>query len=207
MPTTKTISLYTFEELGDKAKDKARDWFRGLRDSSDLDSVIQDFAQICAILGIELGQQPYQTVGGDTRYEPAVSWNLGYSQSDFAGFDGKYTYAKGSAAALKKYAPQDAELHRIADELTKAQARHGYTLWAEMSYHHYYGQQVEVFQKDWAEVSDESFKAIKEAVRDLAQWLYKALRTEDEWQSDDEQIDENIEINGYTFREDGTRED
>lgn len=28
MVTTKTISLYTFDELSDKAKEKARDWFR-----------------------------------------------------------------------------------------------------------------------------------------------------------------------------------
>jgi hypothetical protein len=48
---------------------------------------------------------------------------------------------------------------------------------------------------------------ILEACKDLSRWLYSRLREEDEYMSSDEAVADAMEANGYTFREDGTRED
>jgi hypothetical protein len=213
MPITKTVTLYTFDELNDKAKEKARDWWRSCRDSQDLDCAIDDFEIICGLLGIKLKQREFKTIGGTTRSEPDVSWSLGYSQSDFASFDGFYQNKADAVQSIREYAPQDETLRGIAEGLEAIQKRNGGHLLATIKHHHYYGQQVETKLDDsheeteGKEVSDEDYKAVKCAVRELSAWFYNALRTEDEYQSSDKYIDESLEINDYTFREDGTRED
>ena len=44
-----------------------------------------------------------------------------------------------------------------------------------------------------------------EALRDLARWLYRQLRSEYEHQISDEAVDEIVSINEWTFKADGTR--
>jgi hypothetical protein len=44
-----------------------------------------------------------------------------------------------------------------------------------------------------------------EALRDLANWLYRALEREYEFLTSDEIVDENISANDYTFTAEGRR--
>jgi len=46
---------------------------------------------------------------------------------------------------------------------------------------------------------------IKKALRDFADWIYRQLEREYEYQTSDEQADEAIRANGYTFTEYGKR--
>ena len=46
---------------------------------------------------------------------------------------------------------------------------------------------------------------VKEALRDLARWLYGRLQNEYEHLTSDEAIDEMIRLNEYGFTEDGVR--
>lgn len=206
MPITVERTLYQFDELEDSAKETARDWWRSCRDGSDFDFVRDDFVTIAELLGITIDMHNVPLMGGGTRQEPSLSWSVGYCQSDYAAFDGRYTYRKGSVTAIKKYAPKDEELHHIASQLYKIQKENFYHLSARIKYHSYYGQQVDV-ENDKRQVTDATDSAITDAMRLLARWLYKSLRTEDEYQSADEQVDESMRIMEYTFNESGKREE
>ena len=55
MPMIVETQLFTFNELSDDAKEKAREWYRqGHLDDDWWDTVYSDFEAICEILGIAL---------------------------------------------------------------------------------------------------------------------------------------------------------
>ena len=46
---------------------------------------------------------------------------------------------------------------------------------------------------------------VTEALRDLANWLYRQLEQEYDHLTSDEAVDEALVVNGYTFTEEGRR--
>lgn len=214
MPVTRleTVTLYQYEELSDAAKQTARDWWReaSVNDLSD-EWDREDFERVAEILGVDLKTHEVTLYGGGKRRESNVWWSLGYCQGDFAGFDASYSYAKGSAKAIRAYAPQDTELHRIADALQAVQARNCYRITAKVTHSDRDGMTTEAETTtaagDWADLSYEANDAIGEAMRDLGAWLYSRIRAEDEYRNTEENIREAIEANEYTFDEDGNRRD
>ena len=158
-----------------------------------------------------LATTPVRLYGGGTRDKPQIWWTGFWNQGDGASFSGRYSYARGSARAIRAHAPQDAELHRIADELQAVQRRNFHQLHASISqsgrYCHEYTMAIEVERDSptWQPPTDGAEDAVIEALRDLARWLYRQLRSEYEHQTSDEAVDENLAINELTFTADGTR--
>lgn len=211
MARTETIvkTLYKFDELDESAKGRARDWFRaGALDHAWWDAVYEDAAACGAVFGIELRQKPVKLMNGTTRYDPSI-WFSGFSsQGDGACFEGTYSYAKGGAKKIRKHAPKDAELHRIADELQAVQKTNRYRLTASMSHRgHYYHSGCMSVSVDDNETRVEGWLQVEETVtqlmRDFADWIYRQLEKEHDWQLADEQVDESIRANEYEFTEDG----
>lgn len=209
MAIEKTITLYTFEELSERAKENARDWWKSCRDASDFEYVVEDFQRVAELLGFRLKDHPVKLMNGNTRSDPSVYWSLGYSQSDYAGFDAYYAHNKGSVAAIKAYAPKDERLHAIATSLVEAQRKHRFALEATIKHSSYYGMEVADTTVDGRYLYGEgdAEDIVKEAAKDLASWFYDQLEKEDEHLSSDEVVDETLAINDYTFTEDGQRED
>lgn len=126
--------VYTIDELIEPAKERARDWWRECLDDDWHQPVIDDFCQICKILGVELKTIARPPVGGGARAKPCV-WFSGFaSQGDGASFQGWYGYAVQSAKRIREYAPADVELHSIADRLQHIQRRNLYQLQATISH-------------------------------------------------------------------------
>jgi hypothetical protein len=205
-------SLYQFDELGESAKEKARDWYRQADAYDDYfsESVIEDAATIADLIGIDLRQKPVKLMNGTVRYDPAVYFSGFSSQGDGASFEGSYRYKKGAAKAIRAYAPQDRELHRIADELQALQARNFYRLRASIGtsgrYCHEYSMDVNVEYagddyRDVSAVEDD----VTELMRDFARWIYRALERAYDYENSDEAVDETIRANEYEFEEDGAR--
>lgn len=212
MPTEKTILLYEFDELDDKAKENARDWFRSVRDSTDLEFVVDDFARVAEMMGFEFRTHIVKTYGGMERHEPNIWWSLGYVQGDYAGFEARYSYAKGSILAVASYAPKDETLLAIARSLFEMQKANQYKITAAINFNERRGFSISEILRDGeymngsdAETHAES--VIHEACKDLSHWLYHQLREEDMAQCADDVVDENIRANEYTFTETGRRED
>ena len=111
-------AVYKYDELSERAQQKAREWYlEGGLDYPWWDYSYEDFARVAEILGIDLSQKPIPLMNGKYRYEPEIYFTDFYSQGSGSSFVGTYSYAKGAVAKIKQYAPQDEELHRIAQAL------------------------------------------------------------------------------------------
>jgi ATP-dependent protease HslVU (ClpYQ) peptidase subunit len=70
MPKQKITTVYQFDELSDKAKERARDWYReGTCDDTywrrlECESVIDDAATVAGFLGLDINQTDLQNHGG-----------------------------------------------------------------------------------------------------------------------------------------------
>lgn len=204
----KTIKLFSFDELDDRAKDRARAWYRdGIETDQYAESVIEDAAQCAEIIGIDLRTRRVKLMGGGTRLEPAVYWSGFSSQGDGACFEGFYRYVKGAAAKIRAHAPQDTDLHQIADDLQEVQRKYFYRLSAESThrghYHHSGTMQISVSNDSNRELTTDDEETVRQALREFADWIYGNLEKEYEYQTADEQVDESIKANEYEFDEDG----
>ena len=210
MPITLTKTAYHFDELSPAAKERARDWWRTLENQDfNTEYVVDDAQRMAEILGITFDTRPVKLMGGGTRYDPVVYWSGFSSQGDGACFEGRYRYAKGASKAIRAEAPKDAELHRIADALQAAQRKAFYRLKARCQHRgHYYHSgcmQVEVWDCDNEYAVSVDSDGITQALRDFADWIYRQLAAEYEWCMADEQVDDAITANEYTFDERGNR--
>ena len=204
--------VYSFDELTDDAKQKAIEkhwefvskWF-----SDDAEHIFEDAAAIADILGIDLKTRAVKLLGGGTRNEPCIYYSGFSSQGDGACFEGSYCYAKGSQKAIRDYAPQDKELHRIADELAAIQKPYFYRLEASAKHSgHYYHSgcmSVSAWHRDdqYRDIGDAEDE-LKEVLRDFANWIYARLESEYEYRTSEEQIIESIKANEYEFFADGS---
>jgi len=193
----KETKVYQFSELSEEAKakalDKCRHW--NVDDSFWYESIIDDVKDIGKILGIDI----------DNIYFSGFS-----NQGDGACFEGRYTYAKGAAKAIRAHAPKDETLHGIADALQAIQRKRFYSLYADTQQQgRYYHMNVDVRSERSVEYNnaadEEATDAITDALTDFAQWIYKSLETEYEYMTSDEAIAESFEANECEFTEAGER--
>lgn len=196
-------TVFQFDELNEQAKQKAREWYLSGYGMVDLGFVVDDFVYICEIIGLDLEYSSVMLMNGKTRQKPDVYYSIGYCQSDYAAFDGRWTYAKGCKKAIREYAPMDNELHKIVDAWCELQKRNFYQLRANCSERCGSQHVNEVYRYDDKEVDRETESEVGSLVDDLAGWLYSTLESEVDYQTKDETVDENIRANEYEFYESG----
>ena len=220
MPREVIKTVFKYEELSDEAKEKAREWYRGEDGGLDYewwDCVYDDFERICEILGIELATKPVRLMGGGTTYKPEVYFRGFSSQGDGACFAGRFRGKLDMVEKIKEYAPQDKDLHSIAECLfvdfvepynatcrvditTRGNYCHSHTM-------HFEFNEYEDSDGEWLPMEDRSRESVVEYnLRSLADWLYDKLEKEYEWLTSDEVVAENIIANEYEFDEFGNRE-
>ena len=212
MPRIIETVVYAIDELSDKAKEKARAWYRqdGLCDEW-YDFVYEDFGRICEILGVTLANRTMRLHGGGALDRAQIFWTGFWSPGDGASYEGAYCHARGSGKAIRAYAPKDAELHRIADALQDVQRRNVWQLHASIRqqgrHFHEYTMAVEVERDSPVRQppTDGAEDAVTEALRDLARWLYRRLREEYEHETSDEAVDEALSANDWAFTAEGKR--
>lgn len=208
MPTIIETKVYTFDELSDGARQKARDWYTEGNDF-DHESVYDMAAEAGKKLGISLRTKPVKLMNGSTRYDPAIYFSGFSSQGDGACYEGSYRFAYGAPKAVREEFPKDVELHRIADALLAVQRPAFYGLSATITtsgrYSHSGTMQVEVEHLASRDVSMTQSDEVTQLLRDFADWIYARLRDEYFYSTSDEVVDETILANGYTFTEAGRR--
>ena len=186
----------------------------------------EDFERVCTILGITLEQHAVRTVGGQTRYEPDIEFSGFWSQGDGAAWTGVYrawcwgagymnrinTYDT-APAKIREHAPHDEELHRIADELCLL-ARIYYPAYARVERAGRYSHSGTMRlarceprdgpgEDDYAEeVHSHVEETLTDLFRDLADWLYRQLEREYEYQTSDEAVWDTIQPNELDEEED-----
>ncbi len=211
MPTTKIITLYTFDELNSDAKEQAREWWRVCETQDfETDFMFEDFERVAEILGIELKTHAVNLYGGGTRQEPNI-WFSGFSsQGDGACFEGWYRYAKGAARKIRDYAPKDKTLHAIADSLQQIQKPALYGLTATIShrgqYFHAHSTTIDVDRDSTPCPTGDESETVAEQLHAFMNWMYRQLESEYFYRLENEQVDESILANDYTFNAIGNRE-
>lgn len=190
--TTRTI--YTFDELSEQAKEKARDWYRecAVDNSFWYECAMDDAKTIGAILGIGIDQ---------------VYWSGFWSQGDGASFTGRYQYRKGWRKVLRAHVGGDSlpAMERIGEALQAAQKPTMYSGTASIStsgnYCHAWTMRFDC-DVEYGDLGDFEL-VISEALRDYANWIYCQLESEYNYQTNDEAVEESIKSNGCEFDEQG----
>jgi hypothetical protein len=193
---TLKCTVYNYKELSEEAKLKALEHFADINVDGDFwyEYIFDDAKEVGKILGIDIKD---------------IYFSGFSSQGDGACFIGDYEYNKGCVKALKAYAPQDAELHKIAKGLQAIQKTNFYKLHAtiEKASHHYSHERtvsIRVMNRvgDW--VSESIENDVAELLRDLMRWIYDTLEKEYEFQTSREQIEGTIEANDFEFLSNGS---
>lgn len=209
MSRTISTTVYKFSELSPEAQKRTieanydfnvdyGDWH---------DGVTEDFEEVAKILGIEFDTYGTRLMNGKTRQDPRI-WYSGFSsQGDGASFEGCWTYSKGMSKKIREYAPQDTELHTIADKLTAIQKNWFYGIETRITksgnYSHEYTMRFEHFHVSNYSLPDTVTEEIEEAMRDTARWYYSALESQYDYLTSEEAIRESLEANETEFDEDG----
>ncbi len=191
---TTTRTIYTFDELSDAAKEKARDWYReGIAGDSYWHEWIIEYAKtIGAILGIDIDD---------------VYFSGFWSQGDGASFTGRYKYRKGWRKALRDHVGGNSlpALERIGEALQAAQKSTMYSGTARIStsgrYCHAWTMRFDC-DVEYGNYGDFEL-TLSEALRDYANWTYRQLESEYYYQNSDEVVDESIKSIEYEFDKSG----
>jgi len=192
--------LFQYDELNEKAQEKARDWMREgtCDDSFWYESTLEDFVTIAGYLGYEVKRD-------------RVFFSGFASQGDGACFEGTFRSANLKLDALKAYAPQDTELARIGNELASFVKDHPH-FYASIKHQGHYSHKYEtVFTCEDLNEEDEDITEAKtedefiELSRDLMDWVYRQLEREYDYQMADKQLIDTLRANEYEFTQDGTR--
>lgn len=212
----RSYKVYKFDELSDKAKEKAREWYREASQHDEWWDATYEDAKMCADrLGITFKTQTRTAINSKTHarreYQETCLFFSGFSsQGDGACFEGNYGPVENALEAIKDHAPVDGELHRIGRNLQIIQDQNGKAVIAMIKHRGHYNHSgcmdIDVERSDGEELADGAADAVTQLLRDFADWIYKQLRTEYDWRQADEQVDENIKANDYAFLGDGTRD-
>lgn len=201
---TKITTVYTFDELSDSAKEKARDNYRTNNLDYDWWDSVYEMAETAAdLLGISI----------DTKGKhgtPAIYFSGFCSQGDGACFEGSYRYRVGWKKAIKaEFGPGDVrkELLEIGQRLQDAQKGFGRNLVATTKQRGHYQHSgcmvvdVEHQSERYLELGDNE-QELRDALRLFADWIYDRLEAEHDYLQSAECIDVALK-DGMEFTEDG----
>ena len=212
MPEVIETIVYAYDELSPAAQEAAKDWYRDTAPSHGWwEPVYEDFAMICACLGIQLKTRNTARHSQPESGQPCVWFSGFWTQGDGACFEATWAYARGASLAVRAYAPQDCKLHGIADRLQEIQRRNIYQLVADIDHQGRYcheGTMVITVERDshcGQAPTHDAEEAVTDAMRDLACWLYRQLEAEYDDITSDSAVKAAIIANAYTFTVSGRR--
>lgn len=221
---------YTFDELSDKAKEKARDaWRRHALDYDWWSYTYEDAVRIGALMGFEVGIH-VSTLPSGRRYSKPDIWFSGFScQGDGCCWSGVIATEKlqGAMARVAAEVGTDDELvdlARVAEDLfgeiasiaainRLAPDDDDDTDDTNAGVHIGMGIPITGTERSYSSrydsshmlinISDELEKAVNKLAQYFADWIYKQLEAEHDHLLSDEVIDEGIDNAGLSFDEDG----
>ena len=186
------VEVFTFAELSDDAKERAREWFRqGIEfdAGNTIECTILDAAKM---LGITIDRPRSRRTGY------AVDWD---TNPIGAAFVGGWRASDVKPGAIEKEWPRESVLHVIARDL-EAVAAEFPDAYANCDTGRGCFQRVEAYAEaadDPDDCADAAEQAIVDALQSFAHWIGSTIAAEMEYQFSDECVDELIEANGYEF--------
>lgn len=190
------IEVFSFDELSESSKDRAREWFRqGIE--FDSTNVIECMVIPAAtMLGITIDRPRGQRTGY------AVDWD---TNPIGAAFVGSWRAADVKPGAIEKEWPRESVLHVIARDL-EAVAAEFPDAYADCDTGRGCFQRVEAYAEageDSDDCGDDVAQLVVDSLTSFAHWMATTIAAEYEYQYSDECVNESIEANGYEFTENG----
>lgn len=187
---TITREYRTFEELNESEKQDAleehRDW--NVSDSFWYEHAYEHAKEIGALIGFDIDR---------------IYFSGFWSQGDGACFEGDLAYTKNRVQSVREYAPNDTELHGIAQAWADLQKRHFYQIAAKVKqsghYVHEYCTSFDVWRGD-EYASGDLEESVQEIARDFMRWIYGRLESEYEYYTSDECVAESLIANEVEFQ-------
>lgn len=217
MPKVRRTTVYQFDELSERAKERAREWYRnGALDYDWWGQVYEQAGEAADLLGLDICQKPVKLMSGKTRMDPSIWFSGFYCQGSGSAYDGTW-YARDLASEkLKAEWPKDTALHTIADALRKVKdtfprafayvkSCRDTSIDVEVTLYEADAYDEEEEKEPTQEVYSEHEEMVIEALRDFNHWIFRSLEQEYEYLNSDEQVDESIRANEYEFTEEGER--
>lgn len=198
---TQQITTYTFDELSEPAKQRARDWFResSCGDNFWSECTLEEAEREGQLLGIDFARTD--------RNEARIYWSGFWSQGDGACFEGTWSASNVKAEKVAEGwgdDPATKEIKRIAGVFAEIAREYPQAYFRVTHRGHYQHENCTVF--DVCMVKERAAEdALIENARDFMRWIYRQLEKEWEYQNADAQVDENIRANEYEFTAEGCR--
>jgi len=126
-----------------------------------------------------------------------------WSQGDGACFVGTYQHNPDAPRVIREYAPQDKDLHRIADQLSVLGSGFTVTITHSGRYCHEYCTRFEFSFDTERGDADDIEEDVKYWLRAFMRWTYRQLEKEYEYLTSDEAVRETLAANEYEFDADG----
>ena len=219
MPRVIEKTVFKFDELNDRAKEKAREWWRqGC--CQDWEPNFWEFEDCAKKLGIEFAKRKRQCQAPNI-YDPDINYSVG-DRGEFCVFAGSWTYRPEAVDDITADGWTDTTLLDIANELQRAWTAvamaGGTELTARMTTRSCgcssMSMDIEV-ESNVSEVDDPDLlvdgvppfaaETVGECMTDFARWMLKLFRDDYNSLFEDEYIDETLVSNEYEFDEDGDR--
>jgi hypothetical protein len=197
--------IFSFEELDERAKERAREWYRKVSEGdNDWAICVKDDCEIALeLLGFKIDE---------------ILFSGFWSQGDGACFTGTWSAKDVNQEKVNEQYSRDGENNLslalefadIAKRFPEASA----TLKHHGMYYHENSVEIDCggFEKEqeteqgdvpvWCHTDEQNFQ---DFARDCMRWIYRSLEAAYDWQNADEQVDENIVANGYEFTKEGER--
>lgn len=187
------IEVFSFDELSDDAKERAREWFRQGIEFDTIDIIECTILDAAKLLGITIDRR---------RTGYAIDWD---TNPVGAAFVGSWRASDVKPGAIEKEWPQKSTLHVIARDL-EAVARDFPDAYANLDTGRGCFQRVEAYAEvgdDPDDCSDDVAQLVVDSLTSFAHWMATTIAAEYEYQYSDECVNESIEANGYEFTADG----
>lgn len=217
---TKTITLYSFDELSEDAKKKAIDNLRDVNtDFEWWDFAYDDFKAFAALFGITLNEK--RRNNPKSTLEPEIYFNGFYSQGSGSSFSAsvdavKFVNAIDTEIWKENYPKETLSFYAVTPNIRRickliSSDAIDFHCWIETGRReasvNFKYEYTDIDQYRIGEaIEKELAYLLEDATNELNNWLYKNLETEYEYRSSDEAIIETIQANEWTFTEDGTLE-
>lgn len=200
-----------FDELSEKAKEKAREKYTSGDYPGDewWDGVYEDAVRMGGILGIAVSttHRPSSRKGHPGYTTTNIYFSGFCSQGDGACFDADYTFAPDAIDKITEET-DDKELLRIAQKLTMMQLTQRlkgvecFTAFVSSGNNNRVKSEI----RDWGvdEVGEPDEEEFQGAMQDFADWIYSQLEEEHDYLHSDEYVDEQLSESDCKFDESGT---
>lgn len=189
------IKVYTYPELSDKAKEKARSWYKESISDSEIwwPVVFADVKQCARYLGITIAYNSDRPRYDKSPSRPNIYWD-DYGSS----FSGTWAYSHMDLVAVHEEYPHDPILNKVADMLDEIKSQDASAKISDQ------GNTKIVIDIDLKNSNECDREIIEKALQKFNTWIYEYIQSQYDYVYSDECVSEGIIANGYEFTEVGT---